>query len=119
MLFKIKINRIIHKKIHYQYKIKQKIVILKNSKIIIINKNITEIIFKKNQYKTIKSYQAVGQKIKCSILVHCRPVVQNVAYATCAVQKSNIVLIILICGREAIIVKQMMIKQLMIKYCIW
>ena len=46
MLFKIKINRIIHKKIYYQYKIKQKIVILKKNKIIIINKNIMEIIIK-------------------------------------------------------------------------
>ena len=55
MLFKIKIKRIIHKKIQYKYKIKQKIVILKNIKIIIINKNIIEIILKNiTNCKTIK-----------------------------------------------------------------
>ncbi len=56
MLFKI--NRIIHKKILYKYKIKQKIVILKKSKIIIINKNIKEIIIKKiTNCKTIKNFK--------------------------------------------------------------
>ncbi len=56
MLFKIKTNRIIHKKMQYKYKIKQKIVILKKKKIIIINKNIIEIVIKKiTKMKIIKN----------------------------------------------------------------
>ena len=56
MLFKI--NRIIHKKIQYSYKIKQKKVILNKSKIIIINNSIKYIYNKKiTNCKTIKNYK--------------------------------------------------------------